>query len=141
MTFEGHFLAELRLVFHITFGRSPPDVLPDGTDMFLTYLRRIDIIPQLNTTSGPRSTLRGTFPEQHTTMYVVKRAERNDGSAYGDIIPLYQLRDVVDLVPRFGQKADTRLTTETSYAYSGEFFLNKYFTKDHFYALRKVDAL
>jgi hypothetical protein len=69
-------------------------------------------------------------------MYVLKRAQRADGTAFGDIIPLHQLRDVVDLVPRIREKADPRLTKETSSAYSTKFYLNRYFLKDHFHALR-----
>lgn len=68
-------------------------------------------------------------------MYVMKRATRSDGSPMGDFIHLDQLRTVVDLVPRFGQKADARLTREMSRYYHTEFFLNKYFTKELFFAL------
>ena len=38
----------------------------------------------------------------------------------------------VQLVPRFGAKADTRLTSATSMEWSREFYLNGYFDKDIF---------
>jgi len=54
-------------------------------------------------------------------------ALRNDGAIMGDVVPLAKLRTLVDLVPRFGAEADTRLTKETALEYSSEFWLNKYF--------------
>lgn len=68
-------------------------------------------------------------------MYVLKRATRTDGTPFGGIVPLRQVRTLVNLVPRFGDKAERRLTKTNSFAYSGEFWLNKYFDKEMFYAL------
>jgi hypothetical protein len=70
-------------------------------------------------------------------MYILKRAKRLDGTIIGGIIPLSQIRALVDLVPRFGAQADRRLTKENSLEYSTEFFLNKYFDKEFFFALDK----
>ena len=71
-------------------------------------------------------------------MYLLKRAHRNDGSIVGDVIPLVQLRALVDLVPRFGKAADRQLAKEAVLGYSSEFWLNKYFKKELFFALKHV---
>jgi hypothetical protein len=69
-------------------------------------------------------------------MYVLKRSRRSDGMIIGDIAPLGQLRALLDLIPRFGADASKRLTKETSLEYGLEFWLNKYFEKELFYALK-----
>jgi hypothetical protein len=48
----------------------------------------------------------------------------------GDIIPLGQLRALVELTPNFGSKADPRLSKETSLEYGSKFWLDKYFDKE-----------
>ena len=68
-------------------------------------------------------------------MHLLKKATRANGARIGDIVPLDQIRALVDLTPRFGSKANARLTSFSSMAYSTEFWLNKYFDKELFYAL------
>ena len=68
-------------------------------------------------------------------MFILKRSVRAGGAPLGDIIPLSQLHSVADLIPRFGAKADSQLTKQTSLAYSAEFWLNKYFDKPTYFAL------
>ena len=68
-------------------------------------------------------------------MFVLKRSVRTGGVPLGDIIPLSQLRVLADVTPRFGGKADPRLTKQTSLTYSAEFWLNKYFDKQTYFAL------
>jgi hypothetical protein len=63
-------------------------------------------------------------------MFVLKRALRSDESRIGDIIPLSHLRMPVYLIPKFGLKADVRLTAQNSMEFSKEFFLNRYYDKD-----------
>jgi hypothetical protein len=53
----------------------------------------------------------------------------------GDIIPLSHIRAAVDLVPRFMEEADPRLTKETSFEYSSEFLLNHFFDRQIYYSL------
>jgi hypothetical protein len=69
-------------------------------------------------------------------MYLLKRARRTGGAIMGDVVPLAQLRTLIDLVPRFGAEADKRLTRGTALEYSSEFWLNKYFDKELFHALK-----
>ena len=68
-------------------------------------------------------------------MYVLKCSEQSDGTIMGDVVPLRQVRALIDLVPHFGADANKQLTKETSLKFSREFWLNKYFDKDLFYAL------
>ena len=65
----------------------------------------------------------------------MRRAKRTDGTAMGDVLPLEQIRALVVLVPRFGDKAGQRLTSANSLSYSAEFWLDKYFEKELFFAL------
>ena len=102
-------------------------------DSFLAYVQRFDIIPQLGVAAqGNSRTIR---PEPSSRMFALKRSIRSDGNRLGDVIPVTQIRSPVQLVPRFGHEADPRLTMETSLEYSTEFWLNKYETKEMFWAL------
>ena len=71
-------------------------------------------------------------------MYVLKQSVRADGVLLGDFIPLSQLHAVADLIPKFGVKANPQLMKQTSLAYSTEFWLNKYFDKQTYFALSLV---
>ena len=70
-----------------------------------------------------------------TGMYMLKRALRADGSRIGDIVPLSRLRIPVEIIPRFGKKADLRLTRHNSLEYTSEFYLNKYSDKEILYSV------
>lgn len=104
---------------------------PAGTNNFLAYVQRFDVVPQIDPTSGGR----GVFPEPASGMYQLKRARRVDQSIMGDIIPLERVRAPVELTPRFGKIADKRLTKQTSLDYCEEFWLSKWFNKELFFAL------
>lgn len=108
--------------------------MPQAADnpLYLIYAQRFDVIPQSATTSATRTVI----PDPITGLYVLKRALRSDLTRVGDIIPLSHCRMAVQLVPRFGAKADNRLTCTTSMEKSREFFLNGYFDKDIFQYLR-----
>jgi hypothetical protein len=71
-------------------------------------------------------------------MHLLKRACRTDGSIMGDVVPLAHLQTLVDLVPRFGEQANRQLAKETVLEYSSEFWLNKYFEKELFYAFKGI---
>ena len=130
----GHRIMQLRLIFRAIPSRWAP--YAPGTDLFLTYAQRFDIVHQLNPTLQASSTQRGLYPDPSTGMYVLKRSERSDRTIMGDIVPLRQVRALLDLVPRFGADANKQLTKETSLEFSREFWLNKYFDKELFYALK-----
>lgn len=125
-------MAQVQLILWIV----PPKLgrLAFGTEKFLAYVQRFDIVPQLNPSFSARS---GPYPDPITSMYLLKCSTRADGSRMGDIIPLGQLRSPVELTPSFGKKADSRLTKESSLEYSSEFWLDRYFDKEAFFALRQ----
>ena len=119
----GHTIAQLRVIMRIIPNRQTPAFATNNP--FVAYVERFDIIPQATASA----------PEPASSLYVLRRARRADGSRQGDIVPLSQLRSLVSLVPRFGGKADSRLTKTNCLAFSTEFWLNKYFTKELYYAL------
>jgi hypothetical protein len=102
------------------------------TNQFLAYVRRYDVLHQRDPASRTRQ---GIFPDPNTGLYLLKRATRSNNELAGDIIPLNQLRSLVDVAPRFGKKANPRLTNSNSLSFASEFWLNKYFDKELFYAL------
>ena len=104
--------------------------------MFLCYVQRFDIIPQPNPVAPASSNQKGPYPHPSMGMYLLKRSRRTGGAIMGDVVPLVQLRTLIDLVPRFGAQANKQLTRETALEYSTEFWLNKYFDKELFYALK-----
>jgi hypothetical protein len=102
------------------------------TNRFLTYVRRYNILPQRDPANH---TQQGIFPEPNTGLFLLKRALCSTGDIAGDILPLDQLRSLVDIAPRFGEKANPQLTNSNSLTFATEFWLNKYFDKELFYAL------
>ena len=125
---------QLRLIFRTIPSRRFPYAL--GTDLFLTYAQRFDIVPQLIPTGQVLSTQKGLYPDPSTGMYVLKCSQRSDGMNMGDVVPLRQIRTLLDLIPRFGADANKQLTKEMSLEFCLEFWLNKYFKKELFYALK-----
>jgi hypothetical protein len=99
------------------------------TGQFLAYVRRYDILPQRDPANP---TQQGMFPDPNTGLFLLKKATRANGEMAGDIIPLNQLRSLVDVAPRFGKKANPRLTNANSLSFATEFWLNKYFDKEMF---------
>ena len=125
----GHCAAQLWLIFHMV----PPKGLTHNiSDIFLTYAQHFDVVPQFNPKYSAHA---GLFPESAMLMFTLKQAVRAGGAPLGDIIPVLQLHALADLIPRFGAQADPCLTKQTSFAYSAEFWLNKYFNKQMYYAL------
>lgn len=132
----GHVIVDICLIFRIMPSAHPytaETILGQKiTSRFLAYVRRYDVIQQRHPTNAAQ---RGIYPEPNTGLFLLKRAKRANGEAAGDIIPLDQLRSSVDIAPRFGEKADPRFTNSSSLTYATEFWLNKYFDKELFYAL------
>lgn len=126
----GHQVVEICLVFRIV----PLSNQRLPVDQFLTYVQRFDVVPQVNPSfSGSR--VQGPYPEALSSLYLVKRAKRTNNESFGDILPLHQVRKLVELIPRFGEKADWRLSRFNSLQTNSEFWLNKFFTKEVYLAL------
>ena len=135
----GHIVVSLQLIFRIV----PSYPHETYGNRFLTYVRRFDIVPQINPAiSGSRTrTQKGPYPEPSSGLYLLKQSTRSTGTIMGDVLPLDQLRSLANLTPRFGEKASRFLTKENSLEYSAEFWLNKYFTKELFLALHQYYCL
>ena len=112
---SGHEVIQVRLIFRLLWSNT-----------FLAYVQ------QFNVTSPP--------PSCHSTegaagMHILKRAIRRNGSRVGYIIPLHYIRSPAHVISRFGREANDRLTRHTCNELSNEFWLNKYWNKQFFYAL------
>lgn len=68
-------------------------------------------------------------------MHLIKRATRSNNERIGYIIPLTMIKSPVHLIPRFGKEAHSRLTQQNSYELTNDFWVNKYWNKESFYAL------
>ncbi|KAG1852600.1 hypothetical protein C8R48DRAFT_777420 [Suillus tomentosus] len=119
---KGHTVVEVHLVMQPL---PPRGKTTPWAARFLTYIQRLDVIPQR----------RGSLLEHTTQMHVLKRAMRSAGVPFGDILPLDQLRSFAHIVLRFGPVADPRLTAENSAHSAQVFFLNKYIDKEFYYAI------
>ncbi|KAJ7203716.1 hypothetical protein C8J57DRAFT_1259579 [Mycena rebaudengoi] len=121
---KGHTVAQIRLIMRPVWGKSKPP-----TTAYLMYAQRYDIVSQNGTATGC---------ELLTGMYILKQATRSDGSRLGDIVDVKRIRIPVELIARFGQKADKRFTPFNSLECSTEVRLNKYSSKELFWALESV---
>ncbi|KAJ7826831.1 hypothetical protein B0H13DRAFT_2241080 [Mycena leptocephala] len=126
---EGHAVCQLKMIFRIV--PWPDCVAPTGTDEFLAYVQRFNVVHQIH----PVTKVSGPFREPTTGMYQLKRARRADGSPMGDVVPLERLRAKVELSPRHGKTADKRLKHETTLDYCQDFHLDHFFNKELFWAL------
>ena len=109
----GHSVVQVRLIFRLL-----------RSDVFLAYVQRLNAtIPSSNTFDSAAG------------MHVLKRAIWNNGTCAGEVIPLCYIRSPAHIIPRFGKEANSRLTGHTSYELLNEFWLNKYWNKEFFYAL------
>ena len=102
------------------------------TGQFLAYVRCYNVLPQRDPANHARQ---GMFPDPNTGLFILKRATHSNGELAGDVIPLNQLRSLVDVAPHFGEKANPQLTNTNSLPFATEFWLNKYFDKELFYLL------
>ncbi|KAG1820112.1 hypothetical protein EV424DRAFT_1347202 [Suillus variegatus] len=116
---KGHVVVEVRLIM---LPVSPPGRTLPWAARFLTYVQRLDIVPQQH----------GSVLERTTQMHVLKRAMHAGVMPFRDILPLDQLRSFTHIIPRFGPVADTRLTPQNSSKFAQSFFLNKYIDKDFY---------
>ncbi|KAJ6456806.1 hypothetical protein C8R47DRAFT_1227761 [Mycena vitilis] len=127
---QGHTVCQLKLIFQAVAPTLRNQ--PAGADRFLAYVERFDVVNQTNAATNQS----GPFPERSTDCYLLERATRAGNSKpMGDVIPLDRLRSMVDLVPKFGRAADPRLTEQNCLDYCGQFWLNRWHTKELYWAL------
>lgn len=108
---QGHNIVQIRLIF-----KPLTDSLPN---IFLAYVQCFTIMSV----------------DRHAGMHILKRVLQNIGEHIGDIIPLFQIRSPVHLIPRFGQVASPQLCSYSSSELSSSFWLNMYWTKQLFHSL------
>lgn len=77
--------------------------------------------------------VRGCCPDPVTSMYVMKRSVRSGSLRLGDVVPLLQAQIPAPLIPRYGDRADPKLTAQNSLEFSTEFYLNHFFDKELYY--------
>ena len=92
---------------------------------FLVYVTRFDVSPV-----GHRD-----FDEV-TGMHILKHITRASGVPIDDVVPLSQLQVLAPIVLRFGITADPHLTAQTSSYYSNSFYLNHFFDKELYFAIK-----
>lgn len=76
-------------------------------------------------------------PAPHIDMFLVERHNRSGGNRIrmGDIVRLTDVREVVELVPRYGQRMDDRFNSNTSLELADSFYLNNFADKETFHAI------
>ncbi|KAA1479646.1 hypothetical protein DENSPDRAFT_750630, partial [Dentipellis sp. KUC8613] len=98
---------------------------------YLAYAYRFDFLSQ-GPPAGHANGVHQFTPDPTTGLYILRKATRSDGSRMGGIIPLSQIRMPVQLIPRFGKVADSRMDAKNSLACCQDFYLNHYVDKDTF---------
>ncbi|KAJ4484164.1 hypothetical protein C8J55DRAFT_426296 [Lentinula edodes] len=140
---EGHCVVLVKIIFTVAQPRKPSPPV-DGTHRFLAYCEWLDVVnqppPPLEYQSLPGyNAWSSHFPDYSSGCFILKRARRADGTPFGDIIPVSQFRSLVDICPCYRSTPHASLTRSSSQYHSDEFFLNKYFNKELFFTLDKVD--
>ncbi|KAI6100764.1 hypothetical protein EDD16DRAFT_1717073 [Pisolithus croceorrhizus] len=110
----GHSISKLHMIF-----------CPACLDLFLAYIQHFNIVPQSNPINV----------NPVTGMHLLRQVVQSNGQQVGEVIPLTLIHSPAHLVPNFGQEAHPHLTCLSSYEFSNEFWLNKYWTKEFYYAL------
>ncbi|KAI9569833.1 hypothetical protein HD554DRAFT_2019623, partial [Boletus coccyginus] len=108
---DGHSVVQLRMIFR-----------PLQSDHLLAYVQRFDIV--LRCATHPAA-----------SMHLLRRAVRSDSTRIGDVIPITLIWSPAHLIPNFGSAAHNRLTCQSSYEVSSEFWLNKFWSKELYYSL------
>ncbi|KAG1733360.1 uncharacterized protein EDB91DRAFT_1057502, partial [Suillus paluster] len=124
---KGHVVVEVRLIM---LPVSPPGRTLPWAAHFLTYVQRLDIVPQQR-----RMVLDHTMQ-----MHVLKCATHTGAMPFGDILPLDQLCSFAHIIPRFGPVTDIHLTPQNSSKFAQSFLLNKYINKDFYHTISESNA-
>ena len=76
-------------------------------------------------------------PAPHTDMLLVQQHNRSDGNhiQMGDIVPLTDMCEVVELVPWYGQHMDNGFNSNTSLELADSFYINNFTDKETFHTI------
>lgn len=140
----GHSVVAVKIIFTPVQPRKPAKPIP-GTHQFYAYCERFDVVPQ---ETPPQkyahlplfSAWDNHTPDYFTGCYVLKRARRNNGEPFGDIIPLAQFRAFADLAAHIRGKANRHLSSSTSFHFNDEFLFNKYRNDEIYHTLEHTDT-
>ena len=113
----GHTVAQLRFIFR-----------PLDSDYFAAYVQRFNVVRQGN----PGNV------HPYNGMHLLRRATKSCGVRIGGVIPISCIRSPAHLIPNFGKEAHSRLTRESSYELLDDFWLNRYWSKEFYYAMSPV---
>ena len=111
----GHVVAQLRLVFR-----------PMNVDYIIAYVQCFNIVSQQGSPSNVHP---------GTGMDLLRRATKSNGTRIGGVVPVSHIRSAAHLIPSFGKEAHSRLSRQNSYELSTDFWLNKFWSKEFYYAL------
>ena len=74
-------------------------------------------------------------PAPYIDMFLLNRHIWSNGWCMGDIIKLMDIREIVELVPRFGTRMDDGLNCDNSLNLPNSFYLNNFSDKDTFHTI------
>lgn len=74
-------------------------------------------------------------PEPGIDMFVVERHMRANGTRMGDIFELTDVREVLELVPCFGDKMPDGLNCNNSLEVMNSYYINNFSDKETFHAI------
>jgi hypothetical protein len=75
------------------------------------------------------------IPEPGIDMFSVHRHFRSNGTRMGDVLPLQNIQQIVQLIPKFGAVADPAFTMNNSAEIGREYYLNNFADKETFHAI------
>ncbi|KAG1838044.1 hypothetical protein DFJ58DRAFT_734059 [Suillus subalutaceus] len=120
---HGHTIGQIRLLMR-PVGKSGTNW--SWKDRFLVYVHRLTLFPKAPVPMIVSQVRSSTCSNERSVQMVLR---------VGDIVPVTQLRALVNLVPRFGASADNRLTPYNSMEHASQFWLNKYWDKNSYFPL------
>jgi len=129
-----HVVVNVCLLFRILHLGPFADDTPLGHQImgqFLVYFQHYNVVSQ----HDPTGARLGMYSDANTGLYLLKRAVLSTGKMLGNIIPLNQLRPLVDVASHFSKEADSGLINTNSIVFAKDFWLNKYFNKELFHIL------
>jgi hypothetical protein len=79
--------------------------------------------------------IRFITPAPVTDMFLVQRRIRLNHEPLGDIVPLGSVRQVIELIPKFGREVPSSMNCDNSLQLAREFFVNNFADKETFHAI------
>ena len=123
MIHPGYLIAQVRAIVQpITNPTSPPLLYVEFFSFSTAHFQMVDGI-------------RVAAPAPDLEMFLVRRRLRSDGQHLGDIIRLDDVRQVIELVPKFGSSVPQNMTCDNSLELGGDFYVNSFADKETFHAI------